>query len=145
MSDKKEKPRARFFSSLITYHSSLITYHLLLHFPKHQVFQEGVVRGEARDGEAGEAVAEAALEDEAAREGGGRGRGDAERRGAPPGLEHLARGQGRVALADHPVVVGGVAHAEVLEVAGERLDARARAHLHGLVDVSALPAPFRPV
>ena len=54
----------------------------------------------------------------------GRGRGDAQRRGAPPGLEHLARGERGVALADHAVVVCGVAHAEVEEVAAERLDAR---------------------
>jgi hypothetical protein len=32
----------------------------------------------------------------------------------PTGLEHLARGQRRVALANHAMVVRGVAHAEVL-------------------------------
>src|SRR5215210_9238495 len=79
----------------------------VLHFPQHDVFEKGVVRGEACDGEAGEAVAEAALEDEAAREGRRGGRGDAERRSAAARLEHLSRGQRRVTLADHAVVVRG--------------------------------------
>src|SRR5215213_7542709 len=91
----------------VSYHHSLFTVHSPLHFPEHEVLEEGVVRGEAGDGEAGEAVAEAALEDEAACEGGRGGRCDAERRGASAGLEHLARGQRRVAFADHAVVVRG--------------------------------------
>ena len=49
-----------------------------------------------------------------------------ERRCAAARLEHLARGERRVALADHAVVVRGVAHAVVQKVALKRFDARAR-------------------
>src|SRR5215204_2799030 len=121
-----------------TCHGSRFT--AVLHFPEHEVFEEGVVRGEACDGKTGKAVAEAALEEKAAREGRRAGRGDAQRRGAPAGLEHLTCGQRSVALADHAVVMRGIAHAVVEEVAAERPDARAGGHLHRLVDVRALPA-----
>lgn len=107
------------------------------------MFQKCVVSSKARDCESGQAVAEAALEDEAAREGGGRGESDFEGRRAASGLEHLARREWSISLADHTVVMRGVAHAEVQEVAAERLDASARVHLDGLVDVRARPAPFR--
>lgn len=51
----------------------------ILFFPQQEIFQKRVMRGEARDADAGEAVAEAALENEAAQERGGRGGGDFER------------------------------------------------------------------
>ena len=103
-----------------------------------------MVCGEARDGEPGEAVAEAAFEDEAAYERGGRGRGDFKGGSAPARFEHLSRGEGRVALAYHSVVVRGVAYAVVEQVARKRLDARAFRHIHGLVNVRALPASATP-
>src|ERR1700755_605823 len=102
-----------------------------------------MVGGEACDGETGEAVAEAAFEDEAAYECGGRGRGDFESRRASARFEQLSRGERGVALAYHSVVVRGVADAVVEQVARERLDARAFRHLHGLVNVRALPTPAR--
>src|SRR2546423_1637516 len=124
-------------------HGLRFTVHVFLHFPEQQVLQKSVVRGETRDGESGESVAEAALEDEAAREGRGACERDAQRRRAPARLEHLARGQGRVALADHSMVVRGVADAVVKYVARQSLDARAFVHADGFVYVRALPASRR--
>src|SRR5579883_263028 len=95
--------------------------------------------GEACDGESGESVAEAAFEEKAAYEGGRRGGVDFERRGAATLLEHLTRGERSVARADHLVMMRGVAHAEVENVAFERLNLRVVLHLHRFVHVQTLP------
>jgi hypothetical protein len=69
------RDKRKSLSSLVTVHGLRFTF--FLHFPEHEVFQKRVVGGEARDGEAGETVAEAAFEDEAADKGRRGGRGDA--------------------------------------------------------------------
>lgn len=107
------------------------------------MFQKGMVRGEARDGESGEAIAKAAFEDETAHERRGSSESYLERGGAPSCLEHLSCSEGSVSLADHAVVVRSVAHTEVEHVASENLDAAARVHLDRFVNMRALPTPPR--
>src|SRR5436309_2406940 len=95
--------------------------------------------GEGGDAEAGQPVAPATLEDEVADERNGPDRGDLQRRCAPSLLEHLARGQRRVTLADQAMMISGVAHAVVQNISLESLLARARRKLDRFVNVSAFP------
>src|SRR5947209_16377166 len=101
------------------------------------------MRGEGGDAEAGQAVAPTALENEVADERGRPDRGDLQGRRAPALLEHLARGERRVTLADHAMMMRGIAHGVVQQSARQNFLARVGRELDRLVDVSALPTPAR--
>src|SRR5205085_4327097 len=126
---------------LVTCHLSLVT--VFLQFPQHQIFQKDVMRGEGGDAEAGQTVAPTALEDEVADERGRPDCGDLPRRRAPALLEHLARGERRIAFTDHAMMMRSIAHGVVQKIALQCLLARGGRELDRLVYVSALPTPTR--
>src|SRR3954470_20132748 len=103
------------------------------------------MRGEAGDGESGEAVTKTALEDVAADEGSWACRCDMKRRGALAGLEHLAGCERRIPLTDHAVMIGRIMHRVMQDVAFKLCNPRAFIHLHGFVYISSTPATARAV
>src|SRR2546421_2954247 len=115
----------------------------ILQFIKHQVFQKHVMRGEGGDAEAGQSVAPTALENEVADERGWPDRGDLQGRRAPALLEHLAGGERRVTLADHAMMMRGIAHGVVQNISRQNFFARIGRELDRFVYVRACPTPAR--
>src|SRR5688500_2895757 len=74
---------------------------LPLFLPEHQVLQEVVVAGEARDAETCEAVAKTPLQNEAANKPERRSSGNAQARCSASLFEHLQCGQRRIPFTDH--------------------------------------------
>src|SRR2546422_3870745 len=95
--------------------------------------------GEGGNAEAGETVAESAFQNEVTDECRGPDRRDLQRRSAPAFVEHLARRQRCVALADDPVMLQSILDGVMQDVPLEVFNARAGIHLNGFVNVSAFP------
>src|ERR1041384_5113313 len=117
---------------------------VVLHLPKQQIFQKTMMRSEGGDAEAGQPVAPTAFEYKVANEGGRPYGHHFPRRRAPALLEQLARGERRITLADHAMMLRRIADRVVQQVAAQSFDARIRRHLHRLVYVCALPTSARP-
>src|SRR5437764_2833328 len=124
-------------------HKARLLLGTILQFPEHQIFQKCVMRGEGGDAEAGQAVAPTALEDEVANESGRPDRSDLQGRRAPALLEHLAGGERRVTLADHAMMMRGIAHGVVQNISRQNFFARIGRELDRFVYVSAFPTPAR--
>ena len=104
-----------------------------------------MVRGETRDRETCKPVAKPAFQNKTPNKSRWSGRRDAQHRRAPAFFKHLLRGEWRVTLADHAVVMSSVRRGVVEQLAADLSDARALIHLDRLVNVTLFPAALGPV
>src|ERR1051325_5481953 len=98
-----------------------------------------MMRGETRDRKSGEAVTQPAFQDQAANERRWSSRSHAQHRRAASFFKHLSRGEWRITLADHAVMMRGVGRRVVQQISIQSFDACARIHRDRLVNVTFFP------
>ena len=97
------------------------------------------------DSETRTPVAKTALQNKAAKERQGARGGDLHERGALAVFQHLTGAERRIALLDHSLVMGGVAHRVVPKIAGQRFYARAGFHHYRFMNDSITPVAASPI